>query len=287
MMIVFAVASTPARADEPVFGFIYTTDLLPKGKTEVEQWLTWRHQKAGGYYDQLENRTEFSYGVTDAFQLSGYLNYNWTRAFHNAVNGTTTPPEQFSDFNAGPDDRFEAARFVGVSLEGVYRILSPYTDPVGLAVYFEPTIGPNFREFETRVILQKNFLDDRLIVASNLTFAPELRQHVAPPKNETDVNASLGVSYRFAPSWSAGWEMQYEREIYDVALFAPNHQITDAVYTGPTIHYGGERFFVTLTGWEQLPLAHDYAGLGIIKHGRDYDVDFEKFRVRLKVGVYF
>jgi hypothetical protein len=81
--------------------------------------------------------------------------------------------------------------------------------------------------------------------------------------------------------------MQYEREIYDVALFAGSKQITDAVYTGPTIHYGGERFFVTLTAWEQLPLAHDYAGLGVIKHGRDYDVDFEKFRVRLKVGVYF
>jgi hypothetical protein len=44
---------------------------------------------------------------------------------------------------------------------------------------------------------------------------------------------------------------------------------------------------VTLTGWEQLPLAHDYANLGIIKDGRNYDVDFEKFRVRLKIGVYF
>ncbi len=73
VMIVLAVASVPAQADEPVFGFINTTDLLPKGKTEVEQWMTWRHHKAGGYYDQLENRTELSYGVTDAFQLSGYL----------------------------------------------------------------------------------------------------------------------------------------------------------------------------------------------------------------------
>jgi hypothetical protein len=52
--------SATAWADEPVFGFIYTTDLLPQGQKEIEQWLTWRHQKAGGYYDQLENRTEFS-----------------------------------------------------------------------------------------------------------------------------------------------------------------------------------------------------------------------------------
>jgi uncharacterized protein DUF6662 len=263
-LVISAAAALPAQADEPVFGFIYTTDLLPKGQKEIEQWLTWRHQKAGGYYDQLENRTEFSYGVTDAFQVSGYINYDWTQAYHNAVDGTTTPPEQFSDFSAGPDQHFSAARFVGASLEGIYRILSPYTDPIRLAVYFEPTRGLNFTEFETRLILQKNFLDDRLIIASNLTFAPELRQNVPPPKNETDINASLGVSYRFAPNWSAAWEMQYEREIYDVDLFAPNHQITDAVYTGPTIHYGGEHYFVTLTGWEQLPLAHDYAGLGVI-----------------------
>jgi high-affinity iron transporter len=284
---VLGSAALPAQADEPIFGFIYTTDLLPKGQKEVEQWLTWRHQKAGGYYDQLENRTEFSYGITDAFQLSGYLNYNWTHAYHNAVDGTTTPPEQFSDFIAGPDEHFSAARFVGASVEGIWRVLSPYTDPIGLGFYFEPTVGPFFREFETRLILQKNFLDDRLIIGSNLTFAPELRYNIPPPENETDVNASLGVSYRFAPSWSIAWETQYEREIYDVAIFASSKQITDAVYAGPTIHYAGERFFVTLTGWEQLPLAHDYANLGIIKNGRNYDVDFEGFRVRLRVGVLF
>jgi len=45
------------RTDEPVLGLICTADLLPKGRTEVKQWMTWRHQKAGGYCDQLENRT--------------------------------------------------------------------------------------------------------------------------------------------------------------------------------------------------------------------------------------
>ena len=34
-----------ARAGESVFGFLVTTDLLPKGGTEIEQWLTWRRQK--------------------------------------------------------------------------------------------------------------------------------------------------------------------------------------------------------------------------------------------------
>lgn len=288
--------SGAARADEPVFGFVYTTDLLPKGQKEVEQWLTWRHQKAGGRYDQLENRTEFSYGATDDFQISGYANYNWTRAFHNGPDGTTTPPEQFSDYHTGPDDHFNATRFVGVSFEGIYRILSPYTDPVGLAVLLEPTIGPNFKELEARVIFQKNFLDDRLITAANLTWAPELRHIPADPATgempsnpniETDINFGVGVSYRFAPNWSFGWEFQNEREVNDYAVFSRRHWMGDAYYTGPTIHYGGEKFFVTLTAWEQLPIGKNYTDPSVIVGGRDYDVDFEKFRTRLKVGFYF
>lgn len=292
LWLIGLAGSPPAAADEPVFGFIYTTDLLPKDQKEIEQWLTWRRQKAGGTYDQLENRTEFSYGVRDDFQLSGYINYNWSRAFHNGPDGTTTPPEQFSDYNVGPDDHFNAMRFVGVSLEGIYRVLSPYTDPVGLAFLLEPTIGPNFKELEARIILQKNFLDDRLVTAANLTWAPELRHLPASmgesnPNIETDINFGLGVSYRFAPNWSFGWEFQNEREINSYALFSRRHWMGDAYYTGPTLHYGGEKFFVTLTAWEQLPIGKNYTQPDVVVDGRDYDVDFEKFRTRLKVGFYF
>jgi len=295
VMVVTCGAVSAARADEPVFGFVYTTDLLPQGKKEVEQWLTWRHQKAHGGYDQLENRSEFSYGMTDAFQLSGYLNYNWTRARNNGPDGATTPPEQFADYNADPDQRFNAARFVGFSLEGIYRIMSPYTDPFGLAILLEPTIGPNFQELEARLIFQKNFLDDRLITAANITWAPEIRHLPDDPGEnntsntniETDVNFGLGVSYRFAPNWSFGWEVQNEREFNRFGVFNRSHWQGSAYYTGPTIHYGGERFFATLTAWEQLPLATDYQHSGVVTSGRDYDVDFEKFRTRFKIGYYF
>src|SRR5258708_37319324 len=78
-----AIMTCAAFADEPLFGFLYTTDLLPKGGMEVEQWMTWRHQKNSGSFDQLEHRTEFEYGITDQLQAALYLNYNWTQAFHN------------------------------------------------------------------------------------------------------------------------------------------------------------------------------------------------------------
>src|SRR5258708_4606701 len=136
----FPVASSVALAEESMFAFVYTTDLLPQGAKEVEQWMTWRHQKIGGTYDQLEGRTEFEYGLTDRLQVALYLNYNWTQAYHNGPFGATTPPEQFADYYPRPADRFNQTRFVGVSRESIYRLLRPYTDVFGLALYPTPPI---------------------------------------------------------------------------------------------------------------------------------------------------
>jgi hypothetical protein len=114
------------------------------------------------------------------------------------------------------------SRVISGSVEGIWRVLSPYSDPIGLAFYLEPSTGPNFREIEARIILQKNFLDDRLIVASNITWEPEIRPHLEAPANiETELNWSIGVSYRFAPNWSIGWEFQNEREMNGWAFSCP------------------------------------------------------------------
>jgi hypothetical protein len=287
-----AIMTCAAFADEPLFGFLYTTDLLPKGGMEVEQWMTWRHQKNSGSYDQLEHRTEFEYGVTDQLQAALYLNYNWTQAFHNGPFGATTPPEQFADFSPGPDDHFNKSRFVGVSGELIYRILSPYTDPIGLAVYAEPTIGQNFRELETRIILQKNFFDDLLTLAFNFTYAPEFRYLPNDSgigsswQEETDVNLTFGASYRFVANWSAGFEFTNERE-YNSFLF--NHESNSGYYLGPNIHYGGEKFFVTVSALWQMPWAttHSDTVPGALVNGFIGDNDFERFRLRIKAGYVF
>lgn len=294
------LVAPPAWADEPLFGDIYTTDLLPQGKYEVEEQLTWKAQKAHGSFNLLESRSEFSYGVTSAFQLSGALQYDWTRARQNGVDGTTIPPEPYSAYFPAPNSTFDRGHLVGVSVEGIYRILSPYTDPVGLAVYFEPTFGDRFIEAEARLILQKNFYQDRLVLAANLKWAPEIRflppdPHAAPStvearsntNIETDLNFTVGASYRFAPAWSAGWEFANEREVNGWAVFARSQWMGNAYYTGPTLHYGGEHFFFTLAPEVQLPWAKNYRHEPVIYRGRDYDVDFEKFRIRLKFGWYF
>ncbi len=289
----FSIISFSASAEESMFAFVYTTDLLPQGGKEIEQWVTWRHQKIGGYYNQLEGRTEFEYGLSDRLQVALYLNYNWTQAYHNGPFGATTPPEQFSDFAVGPDDHFNKTRFVGVSGEAIYRILSPYTDAFGLALYMEPTIGQNFFELENKIILQKNFFDDLLTLAFNFTYAPEFRNlptdadpTVSAWQEETDINFGFAASYRFIENWSAGFEFVNEREFNSFGFY---HESNSGYYLGPTIHYGGERFFVTATALWQLPWASSHTDTvpGSLVKGLVLDNDFERFRFRIKAGYTF
>ncbi len=94
-LAILVLAPSLAHADEPLFGFTYTTDLLPKGSFEAEQWSTTHLAKATGNFWQQENRTELEYGVNDRFQFSLYANYDSTAAYHNGPFGATTPGEPF------------------------------------------------------------------------------------------------------------------------------------------------------------------------------------------------
>ncbi|TWB23726.1 hypothetical protein FBZ89_102483 [Nitrospirillum amazonense] len=292
-----------ATAGEPLFGYIYTTDLLPAGKVEAEQWLTGRLGKAGGDFSLWQGRTEVEYGLTDNLQIAAYANYAWTHARQDGVDGNTAVPETFAEYTPASDTAsFHGTKYEGTSVELIWRLLSPYTDPIGLALYVEPLVGPKTRELESRLIVQKNFLDDQLVVAANVTVEQELRRLNGDPDadplsndasehwdHETDVNFGLAASYRFAPNWYAGVEFQNEREFSNFHFWTSGSATNVAYYAGPTIHYGGERFFVNLTYLEQLPFAQDLANPspGFVKSGRTYADDFEKRRLRLKVGVTF
>src|SRR5258706_14530750 len=69
----------PALADETPFASIYTTELLPKGAMESQQWVSWKHKKPQEQFDQVEGRTEFEYGVSNKFLASLYANYEHTK----------------------------------------------------------------------------------------------------------------------------------------------------------------------------------------------------------------
>lgn len=276
-----SLAAAPARADEQYFGYTYSAEVLAKGETETELWATDRRGKEDGHYDAQDYRLELEHGFTNRLTVSGYANF----VSHN-IHGSADLEDTNRDF-----------AFQGVSAEFKYNVLSPYKDGLGLTLYTEPgwsrihTVegrkGSEY-ELELKAILQKNFLDDRLIWAANLTFEPEWERATEPDpltgeigrewKKELKVEVSSGVSNRFAPGWYAGVEGRYASVYPDWTHGL--HRETYAVFAGPAVHYGGKKWWATLSYQPQLFGSPSPSGSLALD-------EYEKREIRLKIGYDF
>jgi hypothetical protein len=271
------IVATPAWADEQYFGYTYSAEVLGKGQTEAELWATDRRGKADGHFDAQDYRLELEHGVTDRFSIAGYANF----AGHHIRN------------DEGRIDRDFAFR--GLSAEFKYQVLSPYKDGFGLTLYAEPgwsrihgggEKGTEY-ELELKALLQKNFLDDRLIWAANFTFEPEWEKEKeldpatglteAEWEKELKIEVSSGLSYRVAPNWFAGIEGRYASVYPDWTHGL--HRETYAVFAGPSIHYAGKNWWITAT---YMPQLFGSPGPG----SRTFD-EYEKRELRLKIGYNF
>jgi hypothetical protein len=242
----------------------------------VVQWTTARVGKVGGRYLGLDLATEIEYGITDRLQGALYIlnDYHYLR---NASGSS----EVFDDVN-----RFS---FNGVSAELKYQLLNPYKDAFGFAVYFEPGFkrisgvsGEREDEFEleTKLILQKNFLDHRLITALNYTIEPEFEREPGESwETGLRMEGALGASYKMAGNWWIGAEARLDTEFEDADL---NESEFVRLGIGPTIHYSGDKFFATLAVMPQVWGWPDRTGTG----GMHLD-EGERLEVRFKIGAEF
>lgn len=271
------LAATPAQADEQYFGYTYSAELLGKGQTEVELWATDRRGKAEGHFDAQDYRIELEHGVSNRFSIAGYANL----AGHHIRND---------------DERIDRGLALrGFSTEFKYQLLSPYKDGLGLTLYAEPAWSRihgggekgTELELEFKALVQKNFLDDRLIWAANLTFEPEWekeKEEVSPGVTESEwekelkLEVSSGMTYRVANGWYAGVEGRYASVYPDWTHGL--HREAAAVFAGPVIHYGGKRWWATLSYQPQLFGSPSPTG------NRELD-EFEKRELRLKIGYNF
>ncbi len=271
IVAVYTILLIGLQADENNFGYTYGSETLPKGHSEIYQWITHRTGKAGGSYDAIDFQTEFEHGFTDHLQGSFYLN-----AISHDVDNVPgfTSRGQF--------------RFNGVQASLKHSLRSPYKDAYGLAVYIEPGYKrysgkSGNREdiyfLEGKIIHQKNYLESTLIWASNLSAELE-RKHDIPGDNwetELELQGSTGLSYRIAPSWFVGVEAlftsAYERGHLD--------KLGEyGVFVGPNLHYASNRWWFTLTVFPQV------SGWPDNSRGRNLN-NFEKLETRLKVGLNF
>lgn len=264
------LGASAAQADEDIFGYTRGTEVLPKGAKELELWATRRSDKGAGSYRAYDYRLELEYGFTSKLKGSLYL----TGRQHD-ISGVP-----------GLADRSQTV-FDGIANEWRYNILSVYQDALGLTLYVEPEYsrysgvsGERRTEYalETRLLLEKHFLDDDLVWAFNLN-SELAREHEADAvEGEAVVGFSSGLAYRFAPGWYGGAELDY-RSVYPGLA----EREAWALFAGPTLHYATTKWWATLTWLPQVrgaprdPALSDHLHLD----------EFEKNEVRLRVGYNF
>jgi hypothetical protein len=238
-----------AHAGEGVFGWIYTLDLQPKGKLEFEQRLQLNQQQAVGTYEAWTARSELEYGLTNDLQVAGCINSYYTNASQNYTNPEACGHEPTCTggyavpSSHDPASPFRKGGIEGISLEAIYRLTNPVTSPVGVGFYFEPTWGKNKNELAARLLLQSNFIDDRLILASNVVVANECLKFIENgnvPESMLDI--LVGASYLFAPKWSAGVEARFHNDYSELNL---RNQVQRATFVGPNMHYAAKDWWVT------------------------------------------
>jgi hypothetical protein len=263
-----------AKGADPDFGYVYTSEIEEPGETEISLWTTDRRGKGEGHYDAQDYRLEVERGITDRFQASAYIDL----ASHH-VWGV-----------AGLDPVHRNFAFNGLEAEFKYRVLNPDEDGVGLAFYAEPgwsrinkVTGEQAREFELelKAIVQKDFLDHRLVWATNLTFEPEWERDeeargAAEIERELAIEVASGVTYRVAAHWWLGAEGRYHSVYPDWTHGL--HRENYAIYVGPTVHYAPGKWSVTASWLPQL------VGRPAVTGGSLEFDDHEKRELRLKIS---
>jgi hypothetical protein len=200
------------------FTFIYEAPTSPAGSIESENWTTTRFSDG---FTEANFRHEIEIGISEHFQASIYFaNWDYTRREN------------------------RGAHYDSSSLELIYNLTNPVTDPIGISLYQEISGGRRAFESETKLIAQKNF--GPLILAYNLTLEAEwedesLREH------NGEIQQAFGASYELSPRVSVGAEM-----LHEVLLPAwHSSEAENNFFIGPNVSYRGNRWFATVTALAQ------------------------------------
>ncbi|MDP1630544.1 MAG: hypothetical protein Q8L66_03905 [Caulobacter sp.] len=288
-LLAASAVAVSAHADENLFGYVQGSETLPKGALEAYGWATVRSDKGAGKYRATDYELELEYGVSDRFTASGALLLMSLDTSGLVIDGYL------------PGARDFAVKPTGLEVKGKYNFLSPAKDDIGLSVqasgeylWIDPHSGQDKDTLSAsvNVIVQKYFLEGQMIWAGNAgmeaTYADRGEIANLPigfdwptdPEMEIELKAATALTYRFAPNWFVGGEALYETE-FETEV----GQERWSVFAGPTVHYGGPRWWATLSWMKQLRGGGErYAGQ------TDNDlhlIEKTKQEVRLKIGYNF
>ena len=273
-------------ADENLFGYVRGAEPLPDSSWELYVIATARNDKGAGEYKALDTMAEVEYGVTDRFSIMGGLALQSIDTSGLVIDGYLPKDEKY-DFKPS-----------GIEFAMKYNFLSPAKDDIGLAAYLgleyswlDPHSGQDKDTGSVKLlaIFQKNFLEGEMIWSTNVgmetTYAHRKEIDDLPPgfdwptdpEMELELIAGTGLSYRFVPKWFIGGETVFETE-YETEV----GQERWSVFAGPSLHYGSELYWATLTWFQQVQGGRE-------KYEDQTDdklhlVEKTKYEARLKVG---
>jgi hypothetical protein len=252
-------ASRPAAADPHPLPFSYPYSTLPRGLSELEQYVDMSPVRAvvDGQTGALGNTprgifvTELEYGITDRLELGLYLQLS------NDVSGVTGQ---------------QPMRFDGIKQRLRYRFADAGVWPVNVAVYGEVAELAIEVELEAKVILEKRL--GRWQWLANMTAEREFyyngrREWVAIP--------SGGVSFEFTPAFRLGVEYWGHSEF---ALYEKGE--TETFATGWHHYVGPALLFQTSRVWLA---AAPYVRLDHLDRAGQVNDQFGRFWLRTIVGI--
>jgi hypothetical protein len=258
---------------EHMFGFISGTDIGQAGDKELETETTGRWGKRTGSYTALSHMLTLEYTPFENVRLEM---------------GTI---QSYHDISGVPElDDLRRGAFEGVSLEVRYRLLSREQSRIGLTILAEPhwsrvddTSGQPVNQYGVGLglLIDKDFIPNRLIAALNLLCDPEAKrfQDMGEWSREVTYGVGVGLMNQTWPGVFVGAEARYLRQYES---FGFNRFAGHAVFVGPNIFITAfERWRITATWTIQVSgaAAGDSSTLDL--------VNFERHQARLRIGYYF
>ena len=269
-LIVVGIAAAgiqAARAEDQPFLTLDSTDIEPEFGRELEQNFTWASGKPQQSFNAFLGETEFEYGLSDQIKLAAILDYDWTRT---------------SDHSARGGPARSGAALDSVAGEFIYQAMNVYFDPIGLGFLVSPGVGRNSRDVEAKILLQKNFLNDRLRTVLNLGGQIGTERNAGAWSDGSALTFDAGIAYNITWEWSAAIEFDAEHSFEGLLLNGRGIPATSIYFAGPTLQYVAHPWTASVGAQAQLPWASDATHTpGALDHG--FSADAERFRVMLRI----
>ena len=196
-----------AYADWRSYVWTYEYMTMPKGKFEVEYYLTYEQKEISkSRPNTWKHWVEVEYGITNNLDVSMY--------------------QQFKQSNKEDKSTFE---YDGFKIRTRYRVAEKNKLPVDIMLYGEYIRDDNFKN--------PNVLEGKLILAKdigdfNISYNQILKQKLETG-TKTEHEYAAGINYAITPKFKIGVESK-------------GNYTEDKYYIGPTISWAAGKFWVAL-----------------------------------------